>query len=288
MQHDDMLWTIFGGQHQHCAHKFKPASEVNKVRTFCRHPYNVTGECNRTSCPLANSQYATVREEGEQIFLYMKVVERSAFPKKLWERVELSKDLKESLNLIRRHLMWWNPYQVNHVKRRFIRLRQVIARKKKLAKKEAEVHLDPLKKKHEKREKKREFKALIASKMEKTVERELKTRLKKGVYGNLYDFMTKMREEGEEEEEEESERESERESEMESELEEEIESMELDGKIEIVEDETIEESEDEIEDLHLKRKLPVSKKRARREMEYETEKEPIKKPVRSKIKINTS
>jgi hypothetical protein len=71
----------------------------NKGQNFCRSEHNVTGLCNRQSCPLANSSYATVRSHPtkETIYLYIKTIERCHLPSKMWEKIKLSNNYEKAL-----------------------------------------------------------------------------------------------------------------------------------------------------------------------------------------------
>ncbi|KAI9827995.1 MAG: hypothetical protein M1819_006838 [Sarea resinae] len=183
MSSDEIVWQVIN--QQFCSFKLKTTKDQN----FCRNEYNVTGLCNRQSCPLANSRYATIRSNPETgaIYLYMKTIERSHMPSKWWERIRLSSNYAKALEQIDERLIYWPKFMIHKCKQRLTRLTQVGIRMKRLAKEEArlgEKLVPKLAPKVRRREETRERKAEAAAKVERAIERELIERLRSGAYGD--------------------------------------------------------------------------------------------------------
>ena len=241
MQHDEMIWQVIN--HQFCSYKTTIGKALSDKTHFCRHPYSVTGLCNRTSCPLANSKYATIREEEGKISLYIKTVERAHSPKNLWERITLSRNYSKALAQIDEHLAFFPKVQIHRNKQRLTKIHQYLIRMRKIelkARAGRKAKVVGIHRKIDQREERRERKAMIAAKLEKSIEKELVQRLAKGAYGDIYNFpemsYNKALDHAEEEEEEEVEEETESESEEEEE----------EGLVEYVED--LDSEEEEVED----------------------------------------
>lgn len=183
MQNDESIWNCIGHT-GFCSFKVK-TKQPPKV--FCRNEYNVTGVCSRVTCPLANSNYATVVEKEGVCYLYMKTVERAHLPRDLWEKVKLDANFGEALRQIEENLEYWPAHMINRCKQRLTRIRQTLIRMRKLALRDNQVTLVPIKSKTVKRETAREAKAERAAQIEKTVQMELLERLRQGKFG-IYNY----------------------------------------------------------------------------------------------------
>ncbi|GAB2286704.1 hypothetical protein Dimus_021099 [Dionaea muscipula] len=235
MQHDEVIWQVI--RHNHCSFMAKIETGI-----FCRNRYNITGICNRSSCPLANSRYATIVEENGVFYLYVKTIERAHLLNKLWERIKLPRNYEKALELIDKELMYWPKFLVHKAKQRLTKMTQMRIRAAEAGQEnkvggllvvlasENQIELAvtwqtrsgqtqqewekimTMPRKEQKREARREEKAEKAALLEKNIEEELVERLRTGVYGNIYNYPferylnvldDKLKEEPDEEEDEE-------------------------------------------------------------------------------------
>ncbi|ORZ10909.1 ribosomal L28e protein family-domain-containing protein, partial [Lobosporangium transversale] len=158
-------WQVIN--QQFCSYKVK-----TPTGNFCRNEYNATGLCNRQSCPLANSRYATVREQNGVIYLF-------------WEKIKLSKNYAQALEQIDKELIYWPNFSIHKCKQRLTEITQYLIKMRKLKLKADErPKLVGIKKKVERREARREAKAEAAARLDKAIEKELLDRLKSHAYGD--------------------------------------------------------------------------------------------------------
>lgn len=192
MASDEIVWSIIN--QQFCSFKLKLPGNASKTQkstksTFCRNEHNVTGLCNRQSCPLANSRYATIRADptNQRLYLYIKTIERSHLPNRWWEKIRLSSNYTKALQQIDERLIYWPKFLLHKCKQRLTRLTQVRVRAQRLAKEEerlGERMVTRMAPKVRRREETRERKAEAAAKIERAIERELVERLRSGAYGD--------------------------------------------------------------------------------------------------------
>lgn len=189
MQHDTVIWGVINNGF--CSFKVTTKDQGKDTQNFCRNEHNVTGLCNKQSCPLANSRYATVVEREGWCYLYIKTIERAHTPKNLWEKIKLPKNYAQALALVDKHLEYFPKTLIHRNKQRLTKIHQYLIRMRKLQLKVRPKRVGQPGK-IARRERRREQKAEKIAHIDRAIKAELVQRLKSGVYGDIYNFPQKV------------------------------------------------------------------------------------------------
>ena len=178
---------------------------------------------------MANSRYATIREDNGRCYLYIKTIERAHTPKNMWQKIRLKRQYAQAraaphasplrslppclppslsachaccastpssfapqaLEQIDSHLVHWPKFLVHKNKQRLTKITQYLIRMRRLALR-SRPKLITMPARKEKQLRRKEAKAETAAQLEVSIERELLARLQAGTYGDIYNFPTKQ------------------------------------------------------------------------------------------------
>jgi protein MAK16 len=177
-RNEELIWSIIGGDH-FCSYK-----QNHKIGIFCKNSHNLTGLCNRQSCPLSNSAYATIVEKEGAFYLIKKDPYKLSFPKQIWKKIPLSRNFRKAIQEININLSMWPKFFLHFAKLKLIKLVQISVRFRVTELKKTRDFYEPENMQFLQKEKPN----LNISKinLESIIEKELLNRLNLGIYGNLY------------------------------------------------------------------------------------------------------
>ncbi|EPR77934.1 MAK16 Nuclear protein [Spraguea lophii 42_110] len=172
---DESIWQTIGGDN-FCAYKMK-----TDTITLCKHKNNVTGICEKQSCPLANSKYATVREIDKKLYLFIKQPDKYYEPKNMYQKILLSK-YEDALLEIDKHLNGYDKDLIHKCKQRLTKLDQYLERTKIIEEIGVEKY-EARRKLRVKQTKKEAKNVLNTVNFDNILEKEILERLELGIYG---------------------------------------------------------------------------------------------------------